>query len=220
MLHQKGVAVIIVVAGTKGGTGKSTLATNLAGVSTLKGFDSILVDCDKQGTASSWSGTRDEAGLPHIPTIQKFGSQAVTQELRELQRKYKHVFVDSGGYDSSEMRASLLAGNRLLVPLRPSQPDIWGLPRMFEIIAQSKIYNPALSVLFVINGVSPNPFIKEVEDVMALAEDVEGMAFCQTVIHLRRAFVKAIGSGRMVAELDDDKATVEIESLFEEITND
>lgn len=210
--------MIIIVAGTKGGTGKSTLATNLVGISILRGNDSILVDCDKQATASSWSATRDEAGLVHVPTIQKFGSQAVTQELRELQRKYKYVFVDSGGYDSAEMRASILAGNKLLVPLRPSQPDIWGLPRMFEIIAQAKAYNPGLSVSFVINGVSPNPFIKEVDDVLALAEDVEGMVFCKTIVHLRRSFVKAVGLGKTVAELDDQKAAIEMESLWEEVT--
>jgi chromosome partitioning protein len=212
--------MIIVVAGTKGGTGKSTITTNLAGISVLRGDDSILVDCDKQGTASSWSATRDEAGLPHIPTIQKFGNQAVTQELKELQRKYKHVFVDAGGYDSAEMRAALLSSQKLLVPLRPSQPDIWSLPRMFEVVSIAKTYNPELSILFVINGVSPNPFIKEVDDVLALAEDVEGMNFCKTVLHLRRAFVKAIGLGKTVAELDDEKAITEVQSLYEEVVNE
>jgi chromosome partitioning protein len=79
------------------------------------------------------------------------------------------------------------------------------------------MYNPALSTLFVINGAHTSPFVKETDDLIALADDVEGMVFCRTVLHLRRSFVKAMGLGKSVIEMDDEKATLEVQSLFEEI---
>jgi chromosome partitioning protein len=215
--------MIIVIGGTKGGTGKSTIVMNLAAIDVTSGNDSVLVDADKQGSASAWAAQREVSGVLRVPTFKKFGQLPVTNELKELARKYKNVFVDAGGYDSEELRASLLACNKLLIPIRPSQLDIWTLPRIIEIVSQSQMYNPHLSVLFVINGAHTNPSVKETEGVLELANDVEGMVFCQTVLHHRRAFVKAAAQGLSVVELKgsdrDQKASDEIMNLYYEVTN-
>jgi chromosome partitioning protein len=213
--------MIIVVGGTKGGTGKSTLVTNLAAIDLGKGFDSILVDADRQGSASAWASVREETNndIPRVPTIQKFGQLALTNELKALAKKYYNVFVDAGGYDSEELRASMLAADKILVPLKPAQFDVWTLPRIIEIISQSQLYNPNLRPYFVINGAHTNPSVKEVEDVLALAEEVEGMVFCQTVIRNRRAYVKAAAQGLGVTEPKDKdaKASEEMLRLYEEV---
>jgi chromosome partitioning protein len=213
--------MIIVVGGTKGGTGKSTLVTNLAAIDLGKGFDSILVDADRQGSSSAWASVREETNhdIPRVPTIQKFGQLALTNELKALAKKYYNVFVDAGGYDSEELRASLLAADKILVPLKPAQFDVWTLPRIIEIISQSQMYNPNLRPYFVINGAHTNPSVKEVEDVLALAEEVEGMVFCQTVIRNRRAYVKAAAQGLGVTEPKDKdaKANEEMLRLYEEV---
>jgi chromosome partitioning protein len=213
--------MIIVVGGTKGGTGKSTLVTNLAAIDLGKGFDSILVDADRQGSSSAWASVREETNhdIPRVPTIQKFGQLALNNELKALAKKYYNVFVDAGGYDSEELRASLLAADKILVPLKPAQFDVWTLPRIIEIISQSQMYNPNLRPYFVINGAHTNPSVKEVEDVLALAEEVEGMVFCQTVIRNRRAYVKAAAQGLGVTEPKDKdaKANEEMLRLYEEV---
>ncbi len=215
--------MIIVIGGTKGGTGKSTIVMNLAAIDVISSNDSVLVDADKQGSASAWAAQREVNRVLRVPTFQKFGQLALTNELKELARKYQNVFVDAGGYDSEELRASLLACNKLLIPLRPSQLDIWTLPRIIEIVAQSHIYNPSLSVLFVINGAHTNPSVKETEGVLELANEVEGMIFSQTVLHQRRAFVKAAAQGLSVVELKgaerDPKASDEMMSLYNEVLN-
>ena len=67
--------LIIVIGGTKGGTGKSTLAINLAASSAINGNDTLLLDADKQGSAALWAGWRDdgEHTAPHTLCAKKRG---------------------------------------------------------------------------------------------------------------------------------------------------
>ena len=66
--------MVILIGGEKGGTGKTTIATNLAALRALAGHDVLLVDTDSQGSASYWASSRDEAGIkPRVACIQKFG---------------------------------------------------------------------------------------------------------------------------------------------------
>ena len=214
--------MIIVVGGTKGGTGKSTIATSLAAIDATRGFDSILVDADRQGSASAWASVREEnSEVPRVPTVQKFGRLTLTNELKALAQKYHNVFVDAGGYDSEELRASILAADKMLIPIKPAQFDVWTLPRIIQIVSQSQMYNPRLKPFFVVNGAHTNPSVKEVEDVLALADEVEGMIFCNTVLKSRRAYVKAVAQGMAVTEPKDKdpKACEEMLSLYEEIIN-
>ena len=215
--------MVIVIGSTKGGSGKTTLATNLAAIDVCRGNDVLLVDTDKQGSASNWGAVREEADVPRVPVMQKFGGLSLTRELKALKGKYKRVWVDAGGYDSESLRSSILMADKIITPLRPSQLDVWDLPRIIEIIAQSQMYNPSLQVLFVPNGLHTSPSVKQIDDVLALAEEVEGMQFSKSVIHNRLAFSKASGMGLSVVELQsrerDVKAVAEITALYEEITN-
>ena len=66
--------MVILIGGEKGGTGKTTIATNLAALRALAWHDVLLVDTDSQGSASYWASSRDEAGIkPRVACIQKFG---------------------------------------------------------------------------------------------------------------------------------------------------
>lgn len=214
--------MIIVVGGTKGGTGKSTLVTNLVAIDVANGHDSILVDADRQGSAAAWASVRDENHtLPRVACVQKFGGLSLTNELKSLSKKYENVFVDAGGYDSEELRASILAADKLFIPVRPAQFDVWTLPKIIGIAKQSQMYNLDLRFFFIVNGAHTNPVVKEVDEVLSLANDVEGMEFCETVIHSRRAFAKAPVGGMAVTEIPDrdTKARDEILSFYQEVLN-
>ena len=64
--------MIILVGGEKGGTGKSTIATNLATMRTMKGIDTLLFDIDPQKTSTFWASRRDENNIfPRIVSCQK-----------------------------------------------------------------------------------------------------------------------------------------------------
>jgi chromosome partitioning protein len=76
--------MLVLIGGEKGGTGKSTLAINLAAERALAGRDVLLVDTDLQGSASYWAQVRDEVGItPRVACVQKFGKGLQT-ELKDL----------------------------------------------------------------------------------------------------------------------------------------
>ncbi|MBK8536321.1 MAG: AAA family ATPase [Candidatus Competibacteraceae bacterium] len=87
---------IILIGGEKGGTGKTTLAVNLAALRALQGRDVLLIDTDIQASASYWAQTRDEAGIqPRVACIQKFGKGLQT-EVRDLAKRYQDIVIDAG----------------------------------------------------------------------------------------------------------------------------
>ncbi|SFM07682.1 AAA family ATPase [Legionella jamestowniensis] len=212
--------MIILIGGEKGGTGKTTLATNLAATSAINGDDVLLVDTDPQKTASFWSLTRDERNIsPRVTTIQKFDN--VKQELLALKNKFDHIFIDAGGRDSLELRTALLVADKAFFPLRASQFDLWTLAKINSHVRDAKSINEKLRAFVLINQASPNPSVKESVEASVYLEDFEELSSIKTQIAERIAYRKAAIQGSCVQELDpeDKKATAEILSLSEEVFN-
>jgi len=112
--------VIICVGGTKGGTGKSTVATNLAVMLATSGRDVLLVDADEQGTSTDFTNMRntnrpDGAGYTCISLT----GRAVVTEIRRLTPKYQDVVIDVGGGNVNSQRGALAVCDLYLVPLAP-----------------------------------------------------------------------------------------------------
>lgn len=213
--------MIIVIGSEKGGTGKSTIATNLAAIRVNKGHDVLLVDTDKQGSASAWAATRENSELKRVPSVQKFGDTELTNELRDLAKRYEDVIVDAGGTDSPELRAAMLGADCIYTPVEASQFDIWTSPAVLNLIRQARLFNTSLQAFFVINKASPLPQVTDVDDVREMFEDIEDIKLVSAVIRERRAFKKAPIRGMAVTELPkpdyDKKAVAEMLGLYKEI---
>jgi len=125
--------MIILIGSQKGGCGKSTTAVNISAELAGKAHDVILVDADRQSTANNWAMDRAEnKDLPEVHCIQKY--ENIRNTLVDLDTRYEYVIVDAAGRDSRELRTGMTAANILIVPFRPSQPDLDTLPNMQEII--------------------------------------------------------------------------------------
>ena len=99
--------MILLCGGEKGGTGKSTIATNLAAMRLKESADVLLLDTDPQASSSYWSSIRDEdESLKRVSCVQKFG-KGLEKELYALSEKYDDLIIDAGGRDSAELRASM-----------------------------------------------------------------------------------------------------------------
>jgi chromosome partitioning protein len=109
--------MIVLIGGEKGGTGKTTLATNLAAKRALAGRDVLLVDADAQGSASYWAQSRDEAGPRRVACVQKFG-KGLKSEVLDLANRYQDI--DAGDRDSPELRAALVVAGRAYIPVQPT----------------------------------------------------------------------------------------------------
>lgn len=207
--------MIIQIANIKGGCGKSTLTTNLASLLVTQGKDVIIVDADRQATSSNWALDRIETDKPKVNHVQAFDN--IRDTLVDLGKRYEYVLVDAGGRDSRELRTGMTAANLLLIPFRPSQPDLDVLPGLQEIITLSKDYNPSLSVRAVLTLAPTNPSVKEVEEAKEYLKDYQDIQLLNTIIRDRKIYRDAMSLGYGVVEMNNEKATNEIQQLWEEI---
>ncbi len=110
---------VIVVANPKGGVGKSTLATNVAGSLAARGHAVMLGDVDRQQSARQWLALRP----PQVAAIQ--GWDITGEDIVRPPKGTTHVVLDTpAGLHGKRLEAVMRIADRLLVPLQPSLFDI------------------------------------------------------------------------------------------------
>lgn len=209
--------MIIIIGGQKGGTGKSTLSTNLAVALVRGGHSTLLIDTDTQRSSSNWSDVREaDASLPTVTTTQKTGK--LDKHLRNMSmQNFTHLVVDAGGRDSIELRSALLAADRLVIPIRPSQIDLWTLDAMDELVESAMALNERLTAGLLLTMVPTNPAVRELQDAREMIAQYPALGVCASVIHDRKAYRDAVFRGKGVLEHTDPKAAAEIQALTQEI---
>ncbi len=208
--------MIVVFGGEKGGTGKSTLATNVAVALARAGKDILLVDTDKQGSAAAWAAARtNQDGLAPVHCLQKTGD--VSAALRDVGRRYGHVIVDAGGRDSKELRTAMAVADRLWIPIKASQFDLWTVAQMNELVGLARGINPGLDAWVVVAMAPTNPSIHETDEAHVALTDFPELRLAGTTICERKAYRDALPVGKGVLELDNPKAIQEIETLTKEV---
>ncbi len=208
--------MIILIGSQKGGCGKSTTAVNISAELAGQGHDVVLVDADRQCTAANWAMDRAEnVKLAKVHCVQKYDN--IRDTLLDLNTRYEYVVVDAAGRDSREIRTGMTAAHILIVPFRPSQPDLDTLPNMQEIIIQAKDLNPNLKVYGLITMAPTNPIIHEEADARECLIDYPEIKLLSTMIRDRKVYRDAMSDGLSVVEMDNPKAKAEIKKLVEEI---
>src|SRR5688572_7738589 len=135
--------MILTVGGEKGGPGKSTVATTLAAMRAA-GRQVLLVNADAQSTSIHWAAARrDHPEVPQVTAVTMRG-QKIHTGIADMASRFDDVVIDTGGHDCVELRSAMVASDRLLMPLRPSQPDIWTLEKMVQIVDQVGVVNDRL----------------------------------------------------------------------------
>ena len=208
--------MIILYGSQKGGCGKSTGAVNLCVELATHGRDIVLVDADIQSTCARWASDREEnEHTPVVPCIQKYGNLRNT--LLDLDQRYEFVIVDSAGRDSRELRTGMLAAHIMIVPFRPSQPDLDTLPHLQEVILQALDLNPKLKIYGLISMGPTHYRNSEMSEAREYLTDFPEITPLKTVIYDRKAYRDAMSEGLSVIELSDDKAKSEVKALREEL---
>lgn len=213
--------MIILVGSEKGGTGKTTISVNLAVMLAKNDLDVILVDTDKQPSASLFFQERDDNELqPRITCVQNFGKTIVKDAL-SLAEKYDVVIIDAGGRDSAELRFGLSVADQVIIPIQPTQLDLWTLDRMEELIIKARIHNPELKASVLLNMVSTNIGNTDAEEAAEVVKEYDEFKLLKSRIKERVPFHRSIRSGETVQEYKpkDKKAETEILALFKEVTN-
>lgn len=211
--------MIILIGGEKGGTGKTTIATNLSAMRALAGRDVLLIDTDPQGSANYWTQSRDDENIsPRVACIQKFG-KGISKEVQDLSGRYEDIIIDAGGRDSVELRSSLVIVEKAFIPIQPSQFDIWTLNQMDELVETAKTFNPDIQAKVIISRSSTNPSVHESDETGKLLDDFSNLGLADISIRDRIAYRKAAKDGLAVIELKpkDQKAINEMKDLYQEV---
>lgn len=211
--------MIVLIGGEKGGTGKTTIVTNLAAMRMQQINEILLIDTDKQGSASSWASVRDQnTEIKRVLSVQKFGN-TINNEIRALHTKYNDILIDAGGQNSQELRASMLVAEKMYIPIQAGQFDVWTLGLMDQLVSQVKTFNPHLKAMVLINRASTNPSTTEIEEIFQVMSEFENLTLSAAILKERIAYRKAAKEGLSVVELNkqDPKATDEMQFLYNEI---
>lgn len=202
--------LVMTVAQQKGGSGKTTLAANLAVTLVREGLSVALLDTDPQGSLGRWFMTRRAAlGEPgmEFSTASAWG---VAYECEKLRKTADVVLVDTPPKVDADLRPALREADLVVVPVASSHVDLWATEGVLELAARER-----RRVMTVLNRVKSGTRL-DAEVVAAAAELAAGLA--ATRLANRVAYAEALGRGLGVAELPrPGLAAAEVAALAAEL---
>lgn len=210
--------MIYTVGGIKGGSGKTTIATNLTVFLLQQGRDVILVDADDQESATDFTFFRHQSLGGEIGyTAVKLTGRELHTNVTRLATKYDDIIIDTGGRDTVSQRSALTISQAYLVPFAPRSLDIWTLRKVENLIAEVTPFNPSLRCLTFINKADARGTYKE--EVGELLRESEYLHFVDTAVGNRISFANAAATGLGVLEMRpaDEKAVAEINELYRSV---
>lgn len=203
---------IVTIAQQKGGSGKTTIAANLAVALSARGQRVAVLDTDPQGSLGRWLMNRREA---FGETVTELGFRTASAwgaryEARELLREHDLVFIDTPPKMGVDGRPAIEVADLVIIPVTPSQVDLWATEPTIELAGNEK-----KPVMLVLNRASTRTRITgEVRDVL---DQMNGRV-ADTVVGNRVAFAEAMGNGLAVVERQPSRpAAREIHALAAEV---
>jgi chromosome partitioning protein len=209
--------MMIAVLGEKGGTGKTTLATNLAGMRAADGRDVLLLDADRQGSASYWAEKRSDTHpeLAAVQSVQKFG-EGLMRTVRDMERRYDDLLIDAGAGDSREVDGALRVADLAIIPVQPAGLDVWTLGLIDDRVGEAHAVNDRLQAYVILNRASPNPKDNDAEEARQAIKGCVHLRLAPSLICDRVAVKRAAPAGLTVLEYRpfDAKAAHELQQLY------
>lgn len=161
-------ALRIAVANQKGGTGKTTLALNLAAGLSQRG-STLVLDADPQGSISQWAGMNEESDLP---VVRHVAHGDLSAHIAKEVRTHRYLVVDCPPASQTATVGSILNNvDMVLVPIQPSPVDLWASVDIAEAVRSSQMRNPQLKAFLILNQKdSRNALTKSMYEALAELE--------------------------------------------------
>jgi chromosome partitioning protein len=206
--------VIIAVVSQKGGTGKTTIATNLAACYAAQGREVMLVDADPQHSALDWKADRPST-LPSVHALH-LPEKNLFQEIQHLRQKYELLIIDGGGRITATARAAVAAADFLIIPTLPSKFDLLSTENFVQtVLHEVQAYKSVVAGGIVLNQLQAGTAIGK-----AASEHLATLDYpvFTAHLHLYVAYREAAATGQSVMEYDrQSKAAAEFAAFFTEI---
>lgn len=202
---------VIAILNSKGGSGKTTIATNLAAALRRRGEDVLLVDSDPQGSARDWHAASGDNPVP-LAVLDRPGA---LKTLGRLATGYGFTIVDGAARLEDILAIAIQVADAALIPLQPSPYDLWATSDLIDVIkARQQATGGKLRAAFVITRAVPGTLLGTGIRT-ALAEMKMDVLAAQ--VGQRQVYPQATAAGQTVFDRQNAAARAEISNLAAEI---
>ena len=208
--NKKGL--ITVIANLKGGSGKSTVTFNLGLWLQMKGQPVVAYDLDPQCTLSDVAEVRrEEAYTPPL---------VVYQQKDDLSEQLKihpgQVLVDVGAANLTAMKQAIAVADRVVIPVPPSQPDVWATQRFLKIVDDAGAQGGRPDLLAFVNRADTHKAVRESDETEEVLAQIEEITLIPHRLYQRTIYRRSLSEGQSVFELSRKSKAVD---EFTELAN-
>jgi len=211
---------VTVIANLKGGSGKSTVAFNLGLWLQMKGQPVVAYDLDPQCTLGDVAEVRREEG--YAPPLVVYQD---TDKLKDILRMHPgQVLVDVGAANMDAMRQAIINADRVLIPVPPSQPDVWATQRFIDIVNEAVTDGQGPDLFAFVNRADTHRAVRESDETEEVLAQLPGIKLIPHRLCQRTIYRRSLSEGLGIFELSRrskavDEFSVFADSLFPNIKN-
>ncbi len=205
--------MIIVVANSKGGVGKSTLSVHLAAWLHEQGYKVTLADCDAQQSSSEWI----REALPEIKTVCLADSTAILDTLPGLGEEADFVIADGPGSNTDTSRSLLLCADRAIIPCKASMLEVRALSEVTKALRHAQLVRRGEPYAMIVLSMVGKQY-RLTKDMREAAQALQ-LPLANAALTLKQVYADAPGQSTVVWKMGSrgSDAAQEVRQLFREL---